>query len=62
MTVSVRTMQIEDIPGVAELEKLCFSDAWSEAMLTDMLNSEFDRLWVLETERQRSQYGNPCIS
>ena len=50
MTVSVRTMTIKDIPAVAELEKLCFSDAWSEAMLTDMLNSEFDSLWVLEIE------------
>lgn len=36
-----------DVPEVEKIEKDCFSDAWSEKLLRDILESEFDEAWVL---------------
>ena len=36
----IRTMQREDIPQIAALERLCFSDPWSEASIASELENE----------------------
>lgn len=46
----LRKMTNEDVAQVAELEKQCFSDAWSESLIEDLLTSSFDEAWVLEDE------------
>lgn len=43
-------METSDISLVAELEVICFSQAWSQRTLEEGLNSRFDWFWVLETE------------
>jgi len=43
----IREMTEEDLPGVQALEEACFSDAWSERLLRDMLDSEYDWCRVL---------------
>lgn len=45
--VFLRAMAPEDVEAVAKIEQDCFSDAWSERLLCDMLNSPFDEAWVL---------------
>lgn len=40
-------MAAEDVPAVAKIERDCFSDAWSERLLCDMLESPYDEAWVL---------------
>jgi len=45
--VFLRAMTLEDVAGVAEIERECFSDAWSERLLQDMLASPYDEAWVL---------------
>ncbi|MBO4389699.1 MAG: ribosomal protein S18-alanine N-acetyltransferase [Lachnospiraceae bacterium] len=37
---TVRPMTREDLPAVAELEKLCFSEPWSLAQLSDSLHRQ----------------------
>ena len=44
----LRPMEEKDISQVTELEKFCFSDAWSEKLVADLLTSSFDESWVLE--------------
>lgn len=48
--MKLRKMTKKDVLQVAELEKLCFSDAWSETLIEDLLTSSFDEAWVLELE------------
>lgn len=45
--VFLRAMTANDVKDVAEIEKDCFSDAWSERLLYDMLESPYDEAWVL---------------
>ena len=40
-------MNVDDIPAVERVEQTCFSDAWSEKLLSDMLASKWDEAWVL---------------
>ena len=44
---ALRIMTKDDIPAVEQIEQTCFSDAWSEKLLSDMLESEWDEAWVL---------------
>ena len=43
----LREMTKDDIPEVERVEQTCFSDAWSEKLLSDMLESKWDEAWVL---------------
>ena len=43
-------MKTEDIPAVAGLEKLCFSDPWSDNMIQSSLDSRLSCWLVAETE------------
>lgn len=45
--VKIEEFQQEHIPSVLELEKECFSDAWSEKLIRDLLSSTWDKTWVL---------------
>lgn len=48
--MTIRKMISDDIPAVTQIEKKCFSDAWSENMVTDLVDSAWDEVWVLENE------------
>lgn len=43
----LRAMTGEDVAAVAKLEQSCFSDAWSERLIQDLLKSPYDEVWVL---------------
>ena len=46
-TVTIREMTEDDIDSIAELEKECFSEPWSETSLRDELTNETARFYVL---------------
>ena len=46
-TAVIRQMQEDDIKEIAELEKECFSEPWSESSLRDELTNETARFYVL---------------
>ena len=46
-TVTIREMTEDDIKSIAELEKECFSEPWSETSLRDELTNETARFYVL---------------
>ncbi len=46
----IRKMMPEDLPRIAELEKLCFSDPWSEASLSSELENPLSLWLVFEDE------------
>ena len=43
----IRKMKREDVPQIAELERCCFSDPWSEASVASELENELS-LWMVE--------------
>ena len=54
----IREMAQEDIEAVAQLEKECFTDAWSEVLLSNMLSNSYDKVWVLEDGGRIIGYAN----
>lgn len=46
--MTLRKMEKNDLPALAELEKACFSDPWSEKMIEDLLENPWDEVYVLE--------------
>ncbi len=46
----VRRMESRDLKQVAEIEKSCFSENWSGALLEQTLHSPYDICWVYEQE------------
>ena len=44
----LRPMEEQDVVQVTRLEQACFSDAWSEKLVADLLNSSYDEAWVLD--------------
>jgi ribosomal-protein-alanine N-acetyltransferase len=46
-TINIREMQESDINEIADLEKACFSEPWSENSLRDELTNETARFYVL---------------
>ena len=54
-----RPMTKEDVMQVTELEQTCFSDAWSEKLVADLLDSSYDEAWVLAcTDNEIAGYIN----
>ena len=53
----ILAMTAEHIPAVQTLERLCFSDAWTEGMLKDMLEGEYDACLVMESCRPGGSGG-----
>ena len=43
----LRPMEAKDVAQVTQLEQICFSDAWSEKLVADLLTSSYDEAWVL---------------
>lgn len=54
----IRLMSTEDLEQVAELEKICFSESWSYAILESGLNSDYDRFYVFEQDERILGYCN----
>lgn len=50
MMITLRKMTNDDVTVLAEMEQRCFSDAWSEKMVSDLTDSSWDEVWVLEAE------------
>ena len=46
----IRRMTIEDVPQIAALEKLCFSDPWSERSIASELSNPYSCWLVWEEE------------
>lgn len=48
--MELRLMTEGDVAQVTALEQVCFSDAWSEKLVADLLDSSYDEAWVLSCE------------
>lgn len=46
----IRQMQIGDVSAIAELEKICFSDPWSENSITSELNNRLSYWLIAEDD------------
>lgn len=46
----IRRMILEDVPRIAQLEKLCFSDPWSENSISSELTNPYS-LWLVWEEQ-----------
>ena len=42
----IRCMEERDLPAIAELEKLCFSESWSYSILEAGIHSPYDVYYV----------------
>ena len=54
----VREMENADIDAVNTLEQRCFTDSWSEAMISNMFSNSYDKVYVLENEGEVIGYVN----
>lgn len=50
MDITLKKMNEEHIPQIAEIEKECFSDPWSESALTEELENENSHFLVAVTD------------
>ena len=50
LRVQIMDLQPGDLPAVRALELECFSDAWSEKLLQDLLTSSWDKGCVLSVD------------
>ena len=55
-TITIREMTESDIKDIAELEKECFSEPWSENSLRDELTNETARFYVLRDTKKLLGY------
>ena len=54
----IRKMESRDLEQVAELEKVCFSEAWSWKLLEAGIHSPYDVSYVFEQDEQILGYCN----
>lgn len=54
----IRKMESRDLEQVAELEKVCFSEAWSWKLLEAGIHSPYDVYYVFEQDEQILGYCN----
>lgn len=52
----IRSMKQEDVPQIAALERLCFSDPWSETSISSELENELSLWLVAETDGRIDGY------
>ena len=57
----IRDLEKNDINDILSLERTCFSDAWSEKMICDLLSSDIDAVYVLEHENKIIGYINARV-
>jgi len=56
MNWKLRKMENDDVDAVAGIEQICFSDPWSKNMVSDLLESSWDEVWILE-EKEKGTVG-----
>lgn len=49
----IRTMTLSDVPQIAELEKICFSDPWSEKSIASEAENPLS-LWLVAEEEGKT--------
>lgn len=54
----IRRMEERDLPLIAELEKLCFSESWSYSILESGIHSPYDVYYVFEQAENILGYCN----
>ena len=52
----IRKMQLDDVKAIAELEKVCFSDPWSENSIASELNNRLSYWLVAEIDGNVAGY------
>ena len=52
----IRKMQLQDVTAIAELEKLCFSDPWSENSIASELSNPLSYWLVAEVDGKLAGY------
>ncbi len=52
----IRQMQLQDVPAIAELEKICFSDPWSENSIASELGNRLSYWLVAEDNGKIAGY------
>lgn len=62
--IQIRPMNMDDVPVVASLEGEIFSDAWSEKLYRETLESGRYDCWVLETAESNEEElaGKPVLA
>ena len=60
--IEIKTMTEDHVPQIAEMEKLCFSDPWSEKSVASELNNRLS-LWLvaLDGERVAGYVGSQSV-
>ncbi len=54
----IRQAQDADMDAISALEKECFTDAWSEALISNMFSNSYDKIFVLEEDEKVAGYIN----
>ena len=54
--MNIREMKREDVPAISELEKLCFSDPWSESSIASELDNPLSYWLVAEDNGKIAGY------
>lgn len=52
----IRQMKLEDVPAIAELEKVCFSDPWSEKSIASEIDNRLSYWLVAEDHGEIAGY------
>ena len=50
--IEIRKMESRDVSGIAELEKICFNDPWSENSISSELNNRLS-LWLVAIAEEK---------
>ena len=50
--IEIRKMKTQDVPQIAELEKICFSDPWSEVSIASELENPLS-CWLVAVEEEK---------
>lgn len=50
--IEIRELESKDVAGIAELEKICFSDPWSESSIASELHNPLS-CWLVAVEENR---------
>ncbi|MEI7849394.1 MAG: ribosomal protein S18-alanine N-acetyltransferase [Chloroflexota bacterium] len=59
--MKIRLMQAEDLPAVAHIDKLCFSEPWPPAAFEYELTNTNARCWVAEQDKSQDENTQPRI-
>jgi len=54
----IRQARDNDMEAINALEKACFTDAWSETLISNMFSNSYDKIFVLEEDERVVGYIN----